>query len=470
MSEIIYTSANIIVSNYKFERITELVIEKQVNEHAKLKLSGIISEDMQDKYIEQANASDTIRVAVQDKDKAIPLFHGVITNISVQAARGVRSIAIEAHSLSILMDIRKETGSVQNKELPYKSLFHRIIANYPDSDVIDEASQGKKTGGLLVQYQETDWAFMRRLASHFHAPLIPVSSRAGIKLYVGLPDADHPQKLDEYNYAIHKDLRDYKLKSENGVKGISEQNSISYTVTSHKVFELGQAVTFQKRTLYVSRAETKLENGILSSLYDLKDAKGLRCRTEYPYALAGTSLFGTILDVAKDKVRVKLHIDQDQPVNEAMWFAYSTVYSSPDGSGWYCMPEKGDEVRLYFPDEQEKNAFAASSVDTDSSNPEKRSDPSVKSISTKYGKEIVFKPGAVEIIGGGQLLMKLTDDGGIEINSDKKISLSAMEDIEINGGAKILIQGESGIEFVQGNASLKVEDEVTLSGGRVNIE
>ncbi|MGV2788086.1 phage tail protein, partial [Clostridium perfringens] len=51
-----------------------------------------------------------------------------------------------------------------------------------------------------------------------------------------------------------------------------------------------------------------------------------------------------------------------------------------------------------------------------------------------------------------------------------KISLSAMEDIEINGGAKILIQGESGIEFVQGNASLKVEDEVTLSGGRVNIE
>ncbi|GJM69837.1 hypothetical protein HMSSN036_20530 [Paenibacillus macerans] len=265
-------------------------------------------------------------------------------------------------------------------------------------------------------------------------------------------------------------MQDFKLKSENGVEDISEQNSISYTVASHRLLELGDAVTFQGRTWYVGRVETKLENGVLSSLYDLKDGKGLRCRTEYPYALAGTSLFGTILDVAKDKVKVKLHIDQDQPVNEAMWFAYSTVYSSPDGSGWYCMPEVGDEVRLYFPDEQEKHAFAASSVDTDSANPQKRSDPAVKSISTKYGKEIVFKPGAVEIIGGGQLLMRLTDEGGIEINSDKKISLSAMEDIEITGGAKILIQGESGIDFIQGNTSLKVEDEVTFTGGRVNIK
>ncbi|KAF6589054.1 phage tail protein, partial [Paenibacillus sp. EKM208P] len=77
---------------------------------------------------------------------------------------------------------------------------------------------------------------------------------------------------------------------------------------------------------------------------------------------------------------------------------YSTVYSSPDGSGWYVMPEAGDQIRLYFPDEREQNAFAASSVDLASSDPVKRSDPAVKSISTKYGKQVVFKPGAVEII------------------------------------------------------------------------
>ncbi|MNI91769.1 hypothetical protein D3C81_1406810 [compost metagenome] len=82
----------------------------------------------------------------------------------------------------------------------------------------------------------------------------------------------------------------------------------------------------------------------------------------------------------------------------------------------------------------------------------------------------MFKPGSVEIIGSGQLLMRLTDDGGIEINSDKKISMTAVEDIEITGGAKILIQGDEGIELVQASASMKIEDQVTMNGGRVNIE
>ncbi|MEJ3719727.1 hypothetical protein WGM54_17120 [Paenibacillus polymyxa] len=35
-------------------------------------------------------------------------------------------------------------------------------------------------------------------------------------------------------------------------------------------------------------------------------------------------------------MKVKLHIDSGHDAG-AMWFAYSTVYSSPDGSGWYSL-------------------------------------------------------------------------------------------------------------------------------------
>ncbi|MBX4263002.1 phage tail protein, partial [Clostridium estertheticum] len=152
------------------------------------------------------------------------------------------------------------------------------------------------------------------------------------------------------------------------------------------------------------------------------------------------------------------------------WFSYSTVYSSPDGTGWYCMPEVGDVIRLYFPDNEEKNAYAISSANLKSSNSEKRSDPAVKSIGTKYGKQVVMKPGAVEIIGNGNLLMRLTDDGGIEINSDKKIVLDAKEDIEITGGGKISIQGGNGVDLTQGGAKINIQDNVTMSGGKVKIE
>ncbi|MFB6367943.1 hypothetical protein ACFCP7_28825, partial [Paenibacillus elgii] len=58
------------------------------------------------------------------------------------------------------------------------------------------------------------------------------------------------------------------------------------------------------------------------------------------------------------------------------------------------------------------------------------------------------------------------DNGGIEINSDKKIVLTAKDDIEITGGARILLQGDAGIDLKQADANLNIADHVTLSGGK----
>lgn len=470
MSQSVHAYTDIFVSPYPFETITQLHLIKQMNDHIKLTVSGIVPEEKLDQYVEQADENESIEVAVQDGAQKRVLFQGIVTKLSVRAVRGVRYIDIEAYSTTLQMDMARKTRSFQNKHLAYRDLFAQITGAYAGAQVVDEASGGRKIGGLLVQYKETDWAFAKRLASHFHAPLVPVCTQKGLRYFVGIPDLGEPQKLEEYNYTIQKNLKEYKLKTENDKQEITEQDTISYEVTSNKILELGSPVAFLRRTLYVYRAETRIEHGILVHRYVLRDQKGLGFPTLFPPELAGSSLFGKVLDVAKDTVKVHLHIDKKQPVEEAIWFAYSTVYSSPDGSGWYCMPEIGDEVRLYFPDAKEQHAFAASSVDLLSSDPQKRSDPAVKSISTKYGKQIIFRPGAIEIIGNGKLLMRLTDAGGIEINSDKKITLTAQEDIEIIGGDKVVIHGEAGVDMKQADATLSIVDDVTLSGAKVNIE
>lgn len=470
MSQSVLTYANIYISPYQFEKITQLSLIKQVNDHIRLTLNGIVPEEKLDQYVERADENERIEVFVQDGSWKRILFQGIVTKLSVHAARDVRSITIEAYSATFQMDVAKKTRSFQNKHLAYRDVFASITGEYTGGDVVDEASGGKQIGGLRVQYKETDWEFAKRLASHFHAPLVPVCTQKGLRYFVGIPDLGEPQKLEEYNYTIKKNLMEYRLKSENDKQGISEQNTISYEVTSNKILDLCSPVTFQRRTLYVYRAETRIEHGILVNHYVLRDQKGLGCFTIFPTELAGSSLFGKILDVSKDTVKVHLSIDEKQPVGEAIWFPYSTVYSSPDGSGWYCMPEIGDEVRLYFPDAKEENAIAASSVNLESSDPKKRSDPSVKSISTKYGKQIIFQPGAIEIIGNGKLLMRLTDEGGIEINSDKKIILTAKEDIEITGGDKVVIHGEAGVDMKQADATLSIIDDVTLSGAKVHIK
>lgn len=470
MSQSVHTYGEIFTTPYEFENIIDLKITREINEHSKLYITGIIPEEKIDEYIENNNGNQGVSIFIKEEDDTKLLFQGIITNMTVNASMNVRSITIEALSASFLMDIKKINRSFQNKSMSYNKIFKKITAEYENSDTIDFVSNNKETGGLLLQYKETDWEFIKRLASHFYAPIIPAPTVTGLKYYIGMPNSEKAYVLKKESYSIKKDLKDYQLKSQNNIEGIEEQNLISYEITSSKILDLGAAVSLKDKTLYIYKIVRQIENGILVNKYSLRDKKGFKCPKLYNHALIGVSIFGKVLDVSKDVIKIHLEIDSKQSAGEAMWFPYSTVYSSSDGSGWYCMPEIGDKIRLYLPDENEKNAFTASSVNLNSSDPQKRSDPSVKSISTKYGKQVIFKKGAIDIIGGGQLLMRLTDDGGIEISSHKKISISAMEDIEINGGSKITIQGDEGIQLKQASANLDIADSVVIGGAKVNIE
>lgn len=52
----------------------------------------------------------------------------------------------------------------------------------------------------------------------------------------------------------------------------------------------------------------------------------------------------------------------------------------------------------------------------------------------------------------------------------KKIVLDAQQDIEITGGGKVSIQGGGGVALTQGGANINIQDDVTMSGGKVKIE
>ena len=62
--------------------------------------------------------------------------------------------------------------------------------------------------------------------------------------------------------------------------------------------------------------------------------------------MAGCSFMATVMDVKRDKVQIEVEQDEWGAADGKKWFLFSTVYSSGDGTGWYCMPEIGDSVRL----------------------------------------------------------------------------------------------------------------------------
>ncbi len=469
--EYAYTQGDILIEPYKFQKITKLKVTRELNEHAKLYISGIIDEENIDKYVETADEDSNISLSLKDDNNSVTdIFQGVVTNISVNADKNVRTLEVEALSRTFLMDIKKISRSFQDENSTYGDIFNVIKSGYNNIQMLDNITNGTKIDKFVVQYKETNWEFLKRLASHFNVPVVSECHLSDIKYSIGNSGCYKTYNLDEYNYSIKKGLKEYRLKAQNDVSDLDDIDLISYEVITNKIMYLCNLVNFQGRSLYVYNSEMELKNGVISNKYILRDEKGIKVRKIYNNKIVGMSLKGTVLATQNDKVKVNLEIDGIQDSGAARWFEYSTVYSSEDGTGWYCMPEEGDAVRLYFPDNEEKNAYVISSTNLQSSNSEKRSNPSEKNIGTKYGKQIVMKPGAVEIIGNGNLLMRLTDDGGIEVKSNKKIILDAQQDVEITGGGKVSIQGSGGVALTQGSANINVQDDVTMSGGKVKIE
>lgn len=467
----VYTYGDIIVSNYEFIKITDIKIERKINEHAKLYVKGIIDSEKGDKYVEGANDKSFIKVSVKDdKNNIKDLFQGITVNISINSSNDIKILEIEALSQTFLMDIKKKNRTFQNESSTYRDVIDTVNSSYGNIKITDNITETSKIDTFVAQYNETDWEFVKRLASYFNSWIVPECQLEDIKYSIGKTGMLKTYSLDEFNYSIKKGIQEYKIKDGNGVSDLDDMNLITYEVVTNKMLDLCDSVTFKGRNLYVYEAEIEMHDSIFSNKYSLRDKNGMKIRRIYNNQIVGLSLSGTILDIKNDVVKVNLEVDGKQDSNTARWFPYSTVYSSEDGTGWYCMPEIGDAIRLYFPDNVEKNAYVISSVNLKSRDTKKRSDPAVKSIGTKYGKQLVMEPGAVNIIGSSGMMVKMTDDGGIEIISDKKIILDAKDDIEINGKAKVLIKGESGVDLTQNSANLSIKDDVTMSGGKVKIE
>lgn len=468
----VYTQGDIIVEPFVFTEVLDLKIERILNEHAKLNVSGIIPNDDLDKYVEIANENSYIKVSVKDDENNIKdLFQGMVTNIGIRAINDVRNLEIEALSNTFAMDIERKSRSFQGENLTYTDIFNAVNSAYGDIQLVDNSSNGQTIEKIIVQFNETDWEFMKRLASHFNVKVLSECILPGIKYTIGRAEGTNEYNLEEFNYSINKGLKEYQVKLSNNNYELDDMNLITYEVRTTTILDLYNTIKFKDRTLYVYKCEEFVEEGILYCRYVLRDEKGMRIRRICNDKIAGMSLNAKILACQQDVVKLSLEIDgYPSGDDNTVWLPYSTVFSSPDGTGWYCMPEVGDAIRLYFPDNEERNSYAISSVNLKSRDVKRRSDPAVKNIATKYGKEVIMRPGAVEIIANGQLFMKLTDEKGIEIVSDKKIMLDAKEDVVISGKT-ISVSGKDSVVLAQGQAaSVKIENDVTMYGSKIKTQ
>ena len=457
-----------------FELLDVLTFEglKQENEHAVVRFSGHIPPELEDSYVEMAlNELWAQAVAIDDSGEEKILLNGIVSSLSVTAQNDVRLLTAELRSGSYLMDTMPHIRSYQDPGIQYKEVLSSFTTPYPDGNFIMTKGKGEAIPPLVLQYQETDWEFVRRLASDFHTVVIPDCKTQGVRYFFGLPDLPEAAQIDTPFYSMQKRVDEYIRKKNQQVPGIRESDAVYFIVKTREIYDLGSRVSLNGRRLYVSAVETRLEGSELYHTYYLKSENGAQLPKAYNFRSVGASLSASVVAVEKDRVQIAIDRDENQENAGANWYPYSTVYSTPDGTGWYCMPEPGDAVRFYLPGCDESEAYVISSTHLQSSASDERVNPDCKSIMNTHGKEILFTPDSLTLTNNAGMSIELLDNEGIRILSNKAIHIKSDELIDISSvNSTLKVIAPKSIQLLQGETQTFLEDKVVFKGAQIRMD
>lgn len=421
--------------------------------HGYMSVKGHISSEKEEEYIKILMEETWASVKVRDENGGEEiLFSGIVTESTIEVENNLKTLDLTIRTGSVLMDINEHMRTFQNDKIAYEAVMAVLMKSYTGKALLADRYSGKSIGRFFCQYQETDWQFILRLAGWCNTVLYPNYVQTGVKLFFGMPEGENRGEINSTEY-------------------YQKQMNTVYGIKSRDIYNIGDRVLFLGRRLYVISRNTELEHGELIHTYELMQNESDSAKKSCNYNLAGVSLKAAVTKVKGTEVAVSFMDDENKSASGSKWFPFATVYSSPDGTGWYCMPEIGDLIRIYFPSNNEEKAYALHSVHMESSNGNERINPDYKSFMNKQGKEVLLKPDSILITNNSGMSIEISDEEGIFIISDKKVVLQSEEAIEITSVTdKIDIVAPQQISLVQGNTQMVLSDKLTMRGGKIRLD
>lgn len=433
------------------------------NRHGTAAFKGYVSKKQKEEALKLIGTETWCTVSFFDEAEVKQvLFCGYLADIQITVEGDIYLMEVLLETGTGLMDQGKHIRVYQNGGTTYRQIQEKHLAGYFQGNFLTGADAGS-IGSMAVQYKETDWEFAKRLASRKNTVLFPNERSSGVKYIFGIMEGNAGELSSYESYTIKK--------KKDGAAGSAQNNAVGYQVRSREVYFTGDKISFQGVRYIIGDVERKWEEKELYNYYTLETAESLKQKTYYNEGLSGASLSGKVTGISRDMVQISVSEDESGGWSGKKWFAYSTIYSSPDGTGWYCMPEKGDSVRLYFPGVKEEDAYVNSSVNKESSDTQARSNPDFKSIKNKQGKEVLFMPDKLVLTNNDGSSVEINDDGGITLESDKEITIKAKENIGIISGEQgVQIAAAEKIVMEQGETVMELSEMVKMQGGQVNMQ
>lgn len=461
------------IEPFEFIALRELKIDRKVNEHTMAEITMCIENDKQMEYMKILSGETWVKiigVGEQNERGEVEhnvLLHGVVIDFQLSYDGYETTLKIKIASGTILMDFRSHFRVLQNKDSLCGDIYNQITNAYPNGKAICQEGKGEKIKGVLIQYQETDWKFLKRIAGRTGLYLVPDVQKKGIRHTIGLPIGTK-RKISLNNISIRINIGCCLQKSRNGMPSLQVEDMQELILTDREIYQIGDYISYQGKEYFIHEIHTMYEKGECNHTYCFKTKAAIKILPFQHDEVTGCSFSAIIVGVKKDEVQIEIEHDEWKGMDGKKWFLYSTVYSSADGTGWYCMPEKGDSVRLYVPSKEEDSfVFSAVHKPTDSS----RQNPDYKSLKTKFGKEIRFTPESILVTNNQGMMIEMDDNEGITISSNKNIVIEAGDNLTVaSTNSSLLLAAEEYLQVKQGSTSMTLDEDIHFAGGEFRIQ
>ena len=410
-------------------RDMKLEIDSRIGEHTVGKIKYIASVNQLslydalidrkgDKEIEILGKSNIADDTGNSTEKIF--LNGVIKELQInETTAGALTVEITAISKSVLLDRIPRYRSFQDPTLTYSAIAEEINGNYGTNGgkIVNIGEDMQAVPRMTIQYNETDWEYLKRIASYTGQPVMAYSDKVFVGFFKNMPAQTPNLKYSQFGKRIREERTYFKiigteiypvatpikLKTRNRESG--EEVESDYYVLENKIYNEGnmlkceyilgkqtdyfvdpiphekiRGAVIEARTVHIARTdESKSEHGRTDGSSDNLEGKTIGAKPLNKYI---EKTEDSQNENVKEKVKTKDIAVMTLNLTEGLlklgengqsfedkyagksYFPYVTPYSQSN-TGFTPALEVNDRVALYFPNGNETHAIVLGAVNND---------------------------------------------------------------------------------------------------------
>ena len=470
----------------KTQHLVEFNLTKRAGEHSRLNFTASITDDEEASCL--ACAGKKISVATSD---STPIFLGRVESVEVERTIGAAQVKASCVSLSALTDEKKKSRLFHNPDKKISDVLSKSRLALEECNLtVAENLAAKKYPQVILQNQETNFNFIKRLADKFN-----------VRLWVEDTSEPCAIKLDD---CLAKGARTIEQERILSIRRVKEGKRERNFFTSRTCFQFGGVVKFESKSggageFVIVGLKVWLEHESFIFRYELEElAQEPTTQDESPTLAKSVKLRAKVTNTKDLKNLGRIQVKFEEPGVEDMdeknplWIPYRSPYFGQAG-GIVFLPDKGDAVEIFFINEElyAVTAFRESALPQECMKVEEKyignnfkqrifwREKSLEFFSDKH--KIIMNDKGIELTVGDNSIF-LTEQGILLKTKDSKVSLSKdaaaqiggkaevkAASAELNATGKVKVGGKELSLDAQGNLDVKANSTLKLAGGKINL-